>query len=112
MSKLIKHAVALVSLFLSCNCFSQETGWISVLQVGGQVTNIHFVISQTIVNSGCSGSVVIVPNGTFDAESTKRFYAMLLTATATGKQVRLAASGCYDATHPAMISTDYWFIQS
>lgn len=112
MKRLSVFASLMVAVFFARATCSQETGWINVVQVGGQGANLFVVLSQSIVNPGCSGSWIIVPSGALDADSQKRFYAALLTAMATGKQIRLAVSGCNDVNHPAMISTDYWFIQS
>jgi hypothetical protein len=92
--------------------FSQETGWLNVVQVGGQVNSMFFVLSDTVGEPSCRGSWVIIQSGTMDAESQKRFYAALLTAMATGTKIRLAVSACNDPSHPTMISTDYWFMQN
>jgi len=54
---------------------------------------------------------VRISAGTFDAEAQKRFYAALLTASATGKKMRFAISGCA-GNYPTMIPSDYWFLQS
>lgn len=91
---------------------ARETTWINVTAVGGQVTTLFFEVSETVGNDlGCPGTRVLVSSGTFDSEAQKRFYAALLTASATGKKMRFAISGCA-GNYPTMIPSDYWFLQS
>ena len=104
-------------LIRACVTFPQvssarETAWINVTAVGGQVTTMFFEVSETVGNDlGCPSTSVRISAGTFDAEAQKRFYAALLTASATGKKMRFAISGCA-GNYPTMIPSDYWFLQS
>ena len=91
---------------------ANETGWIKVLQVGGQVSNMFVVFSQPVgTDKPCPNARLILPAGVMDAESLKRFYATMITAMQTGTRVAISVSGCYDQNYPTMISTDYWFAQ-
>jgi hypothetical protein len=112
MKSTLKMIVVFVAMIIPSLLFARETGWINVTAVGGQVQTMFFELSEAVGNDlGCPGTRVLIPAGTFDSEAQKRFYAALLTASATGKKMRFAISGCNGA-YPTMISSDYWFLQS
>jgi hypothetical protein len=92
---------------------ARETGWINVLEVGGQVTHTFVVVSESVGSElGCPSNRIVIAAGTFDTEAHRRFYASMVTAMVTGAKIRLAASACFDRNYPTMSSTDYWFVKS
>ena len=111
MNKRIKRLALLACLLLPHVAHSRVTGWISVLQIGGQVNNVYVVLSETVGDDlGCPHTRLVLQEGTFDTDARKRFYAAMVTAMTTGAKVQLAVSGCTGA-YPSLISTDYWFVK-
>jgi hypothetical protein len=109
----IKLAICLASILVSGTAFSGETGWVSVLAVGGQDGHIFVQLSATATaDQGCSNPQLRFPPGSFvDADTQKRFYAALLTAMLTGKKMNIYLSYC-NGLFPYMAPYDYWFMQN
>lgn len=108
---LLRLTVLITCLALPKLSFSQETGWLTVMQLGGQTTNMFIVLSATVGEPSCRSSRIIIPEGILNADAQKRLYAALLAAMHAGKKVIFSVSGCY-GSDPTMIATDYWFAQS
>lgn len=90
-----------------------ETGWVNVVNVGGQSDSLFIVLSATVGEQTCRSTRVILaaatPNTT-QGDAQKRLYAAMLAAMNSGGKVLLSLSGC-QTTFPTMIATDYWFAE-
>ena len=113
MNRIFFLAVVLASFAIPQTASSRITGWVSVIQVGGQSTNTFVVLSETVGDDlGCPSTRLVIPSGAFgDADAQKRFYAAVSTAVATGQKMQLAVSGC-SGGFPTMIASDFWFLQN
>jgi hypothetical protein len=112
MNKRISLAAVLLVSLMPELASSRVTGWVNVLQVGGQSSNTFVVLSETVGDDlGCPNTRLVIPPGAFaDADAQRRFYAAASIAVATGQKMQLAVSGC-SGGFPSMIASDFWFLQ-
>lgn len=107
----LKLRVLVVCLCAPLMASAAETGWVNVINVGGQSDSLFIVLSAEVGEQTCRSARVILaaatPNTT-QGDAQKRLYAAMLAAMNTGGKVLLSLSGCL-TTYPTMIASDYWF---
>jgi hypothetical protein len=109
MNKKCLAAIFLGSFIVPNLASSQITGWVNIVSIGGQTSNMFIDVSTPVGEPACSAARISIPSGVLDAEGQKRLWAAASMALVTGQKMQFALSGC-NGSFPSMIATDFWHL--
>lgn len=108
----MKKYLLLLSLFIPIvSLAGDDTGWVNVLEVGGQGRVMFIKISMVTGGSiGCSNDQLRFPATAFDSpEDQARLYSAALSALARGSEMKFYLSHC-NGSYPYFEGSDgFWW---